>query len=340
MKYISAFLTGLIFLTGCTPVVIQQAPEETSQPQETQEVEDADGPILTPGEGEAELTQLGTFLEYENKEYNYMIAYHSEWTIEEAEAFPRVSFTKDSNEVGGMSLDINHISPQAGLVGWHYETGELINNDYGYEFQIRYFKPELPLGEGIDFITEASRIAVIESGPRNLIPGMMMYQYDEEKDPEAMAILKTMLKHAKKLVETKTYTTPDGAYSLEYPASWTAEENENMAAVSFKSTNQYEGEMTITFNAGDSDFGMGSRGFDNKELTTPSLIEMKLYYMEADPEFYAMHFEDEEPDMNKILVNIVSELTPTGRMTFYYDKTVNPEAEENMLQILNSIKKN
>lgn len=138
---------------------------------------------------------------------------------------------------------------------------------------------------------------------------------------------------------TSTYTTPDESFSFRYPENWTVNENDNMAAVSFESPTKDGGKLQIVFEAGDSDFGLGSRTFDEKKLTNPNDIELNLTYFEADPVFYEEVLEGEEPDMNKITVHIGTELLPRGRMTFYYDKSVNPDAEDAMMVVLNSLKK-
>lgn len=137
---------------------------------------------------------------------------------------------------------------------------------------------------------------------------------------------------------TKTYTSDEYNFSLEYPASWQFTDGNNGIVFSANDeADEWGGtNLNLQYNFEAGDVGMGWKEFKNEQFVNPNGVDFDLSYNSADPDF-GKEF-DVVSDPNDVNILIGNESFP-GLKMFSYDKQVNPNGEAQLREILMSLKK-
>jgi hypothetical protein len=141
--------------------------------------------------------------------------------------------------------------------------------------------------------------------------------------------------------KTKTYVNEVYGFSLEYPASWEVIDRDGKGMGIIITANDEDNEwhgtgLNMNFKYTDGDYGMGTKTIKTSEITNPNGIKFSLDFSAQDEEFNKEF--DVKPDPGFRSITIGTDFIP-GLIVFNYHTDVNPKGEEQLMEMLNSIRK-
>lgn len=138
------------------------------------------------------------------------------------------------------------------------------------------------------------------------------------------------------------YSSTEHNFSLEYPDSWVVMDREDKGMGVIISAQDQENEwggtnLNLNYNWSVGDVGMGWEQTHREEITNQYGIDFTLSYNKVDEDF-DKEFEITNTNVNDVMITIGTDAIP-GLKMFSYNTEVNPNGEEQLKEILESVKK-
>ena len=142
---------------------------------------------------------------------------------------------------------------------------------------------------------------------------------------------------------TNTYSSPEHNFSLEYPVSWQIIKKEGVIITANDEKDPPWGgtNLNLQYDFTSGDVGMGWKEIKkSEEYINPQGLKFTLFFNSPDENFAKFAPEDNTiVDPNDIIIQIGTDAIP-GLLLFSYNKTVNPDGEQQLMDILKTVSKN